>query len=471
MTVIRYHSSGVVIDSGDGKDVDVAAVYSPQFVEQLNEAADEAAWSSDYINEIFMYFFLRIKECTDILMVRECAELNATSVNGKNWFVWMAAALKLKVKVPLNIKVAFQLKNVGFFLYSFLVVLVTSLMLPLYVLTRKRKPIQSLKRPFTVIRSPATYNKMSFLGEQVEFFYDDLGKNRPSNNGLSLYGVGSVTYRLSSLFRVPFLAIKDYILIARDSKRLLGWQFTGYVLNYYSKRIAHKSIFEYYLELLIKENKNSLFYTGNKEDRFAVLENRLSDRLNVNLICIPHGIEYSYRVPAGLAGKKFYCSTRYVQMYLRTLYKDKEKFIFDDEIANKMFDKGYHSDNAKRLVFFPESREPEINASILKCLIESGRPVFLKLHILDKVENYTPYLDKITLIDNFDDAITNNICVARKSTVLIEAIYNGSLPVAVLINSKDKAFVDYMLPSLKDQKIRKIDSCEQLSLFLSELTL
>jgi hypothetical protein len=59
---------------------------------------------------------------------------------------------------------------------------------------------------------------------------------------------------------------------------------------------------------------------------------------------------------------------------------------------------------------------------------------------------------KIKFIDEFKEAICSNICFSRKSTILLEAIYNNSQAAAILTNNKDRIIFN-TFPSLKDDKI------------------
>ena len=452
----------------DGAQLDLDSIYSRSFVESINQRADHTIWSSEYINEIFMYYCLKIMEYASVFK-RSGSEEILVKIFSNSWSTYIAAAREVNLKINHKAILFYHMSNVILIFYSFIVILGLSLVMPTWVLIKRKKMMQKIYDNISVIRSPASYDKMKYLEEsnQVKFYFDDVAQRNSTDS--SIYSHGSIYQRILSLIIVPQMAIKDYFLILSDTNNLLGWQHVGFVLSYFSKRVVHKCIFGYFLNLTLKKNKQAVYYTGNKEDRFAVLEKRLCKKYGVKSVCIPHGVEYAFRSPAGLAGDVFYCTTPFAQKHLSNLYGDDRKFIYDKGIAKKMFSRGQPVSDIEQIVFFPESREPEVNLSILKILVESGFTILVKLHIKDNPDNYKEYSDKFTYIDDFDFAISNKICLARKSTVLVEAIYNNSIPIAVLTDPKDRAYVEYMFPSLKDSQIKRVYTFEGLVEQLNEV--
>lgn len=443
-------------------------VYSEEFVNALNEESDKVVWRSDYINEIFMHFFLKIEE-----------NIASIKFNGLNnieekpftvaWSNNIAAIKKSGMCLHSKIGIAYNVVNIMLYLCSLIAVIFLMFMLPVIILIKRENKGKSDSTAFSIIRSPASYNKMKFLQDEglVDFYFDDVIKNQTSKS--SMYSYGTRIQSLNTLYMVPLVSIRDFFLVAMDSIALIGWQHSGYVMLYFSNRIVHKASFEYFFDLLLRGNRQSIYYTGNKEDRFAVLEMRLCKKYNMRSICIPHGIEYSFKVPAGLVGDVFYCTTSHAQKHLSQLYGVSDKFVYSKEIAFKMFSRGLSETDRSKIVFFPESREPEKNLRILEVLINSGFLVYVKLHIKDNPDNYIKYSDKFIYIDDFDNAISNSICLARKSTVLVEAVYNNSLSIAVLTDSKDRGYVEYMLPSLTDNKIIRIYTFDKLVSMLNDV--
>ena len=90
-----------------------------------------------------------------------------------------------------------------------------------------------------------------------------------------------------------------------------------------------------------------------------------------------------------------------------------------------------------------------------------NQTLYIKLHPLEKKSEYKDLIN-IKFIENFDEAIQSNICISRKSTILIEALYNNSKPIALLVDEQDKFDFTNSFPSLSDPSINKCFSFDPL---------
>lgn len=422
-------------------------LYTSEFLDELNNYSDCIVERNDYVNEFFLYFVVPQLEKTRDLKLKN----NGSVLPPVNfWDYTRSFAILVCV------------------FFTHLIYLVA---LPFFVLVKfKQESLTScLNQPFAVIRSQATFSKMSFLKERGVFFYNDSLVYGSADNELSLYSQ-SLSVRLRGILVIPLLGTKDFSALF-----LMAWRYVGViaavdVLSYYRKRLVHKVTFEFYLSSLLKTAKPEILYTGNKEDRFALIEKRLAHDLRIKTVCIPHGLEYSFKMPAGLVGEIFFCNSLASQKYLKNLYGIGEtNFVFDESIVSQMLSRHLESTNLKKVVFFPESREPQKNLVIIEFLKKAGIQFFVKLHGKDSLENYNGVIDESFLICDFDLAISNSICLARKSTVLLEAVYNHSIPIAVLVDSKDSAYFEFMFPSLKDESIFKVYTFAELKILVEKL--
>ena len=121
-----------------------------------------------------------------------------------------------------------------------------------------------------------------------------------------------------------------------------------------------------------------------------------------------------------------------------------------------------------KVVFFTEPREIDVNINILKELLplmaKNNIRLYMKLHPFDKKSNYDRF--DISYIDSLEEALISNICFARKSTTLLEALYNGSKVAAILTNPKDKAIFN-TFPSLQSKEITKAFTVNELYNWIS----
>ena len=465
---------GGILVSESNKESDVSGIYKNHYLEDINSVANKTQYSSDYINEIFLYFYIKLDERVRLLKQEGVKDLSFKRGVTEDPYIWQAAALENGVNMPIFSRSFFFLRSLLYFLLSLIVVVLSAVSIPLYTIFKfpDLTGLVSLNNydSVSVIRAPATYSKMKFIKKPCLLFISDNFVYKDANL-ISLYRVNGLFSKFGSFLIVPFCAVKDFFNIFLVAKKILGFGMSGYVLYFYSKRIAHKCNFEFYLNKLLRKNQIKKYYTGNKEDRFALMEKRLCQKYKLECVCIPHGLEYSYKMPGGLVGDTFYCTSQYARDYLAKLYEQESiSFIFNETIAKGMFSRNMSGEKSSSIVFFPESREPEINLQIMTFIVNSGFKLLVKLHVKDSVDNYLPVINQITLIDSFDEAISNKICLARKSTVLLEALYNNSIAISVLVNDKDRAYVDLMFPSLSDPKILRVDSFPELKGLLSNLT-
>lgn len=441
-------------------------------LEEINNYSNSMKYSSDYINELFLYFYIKIVEKKRLLKINPRFCFEGSKALDTKVSLWQASAIKAGFKTTPMSNFFFNVKGFCLLMLSFLIVVIFSVLVPLYTMIKYRNLKSqkiNLEQPFVaVMRAPATFDKMQFLKNDGVNFYTD-GFSFNSKGAASLYKTIGFFKKLSSFFYVPIHSIIDFFKIFQEAKNIVGLGLSGFVLYFYIKRIAHKCNFEFYLNILLKSGCVRVYYTGNKEDRFALLEKRLCKKYGIKCVCIPHGLEYSYKMPGGLVGDDFYCTSLKAKNYLSKLYKrDSITFYFDEKIAERMFSRHIEDDKSRRIIFFPESREPEVNLKIMSFLINEGFDIFIKLHVKDSLENYRSIINKEQLINSFDIAISNNICLARKSTVLVEALYNRSVSISVLIDDRDKEYVDLIFPSLSDTRILRAESFESLGLLLTK---
>lgn len=232
--------------------------------------------------------------------------------------------------------------------------------------------------------------------------------------------------------------------------------------NFYKRRIVHAELYKLMLDEYFSHFHGCDFYTGNNLCRFSVIEDQLAKKHGLKSYNIPHGIEYGFKYPKGFSSDVFYANTQYTADWLNKLYNT-DKYIFDEAVTTKMFKLDNPKPHEKHVVYFSEPREVEVNIQIVSELIpllkEKGITLYLKLHPGDVKANYDN-IDAPQLTD-YTEAMVGNVCIARKSTCLLEAIYNNSTPIAIITNPKDQTIFD-LFPSLNTEKIIKTYNVKEL---------
>lgn len=240
---------------------------------------------------------------------------------------------------------------------------------------------------------------------------------------------------------------------------MCGWEMehtVKFALRFYAKRLVHTCFYGKIIERLLLLPWEGDFITGNNLDAYALQEERKAKEAGMKTVCIPHGLEYGFKFPYGFTCDVFYTTSARAAGHLNALYRT-EKFIFDAKIAKEMFSMGecVKKDSSK-VVFFSEPREPWVNVDILNKLYiklkENGIKLYIKHHPKDDLSDYEQFKGKIEEITDLKEAVYGNICVSRKSTVLLESVYNQGIPAAIITNEKDRAIFE-SFPSLHDEKI------------------
>lgn len=295
-------------------------------------------------------------------------------------------------------------------------------------------------KDIAIARVPRTRDRICKVYGKIQFIEDDV-----KNGDFTIYRIGSRKERLKFLLGPYFERCCKSL---KEIKNILNYlDLEPYkkrnIINNFLKRIPHTVIYENAVESIMLNYELDTIYTGQMYDRFALIEDKLAKKYNKKLVCIPHGVESTEKMPVGYAGDLFYCSSPEMALKLNNLYET-EKFKFDNDITKNMYclkkvDKKIPYMKEKKVVFFTQPINTECTKKIINTIsryLESrGQKLYIKVHPLEKKTNYK--IKNAEYIDKFEDAIVENICISFASTSLIEAIYNDSHSVSVvhLINN------------------------------------
>jgi len=451
---------------GVAESVSPDSCYTEDFIDRLND--HDFVGVSDYSNEIFLYFYVRLVEFCELLQASNHSRCSLFP----RFFdktIFSRARVKSGHKVFLGSRIFNFVLGLSGFLFAVVAIISLSILLPFY-LVRKKEFNKSIKydcskNSIFIIRSKAAYQKSRVKMQKADsalIVLDNYsGLDVP---GLSIYSVINWKNSIKISVKSALFSLKDIKGFLRDGKTMLGATCSLALLPRYIKRISHKSVYESCLEEVIRSFPSAVFFTGDKDDRFALLQTRVCKREKKQLFCLPHGLEYGFRFPGGLAGTTFYCFTPEAASFLNHLYQE-SKFVYSESVTDEMYGTGFEKQTngrIERLCFFTEPRDPEINYKIITELTERNVKLSLKLHPLEKSEDYRKLFPDIEQIDEFTDAICSTVCLARKSTVLLEATRRGAKSIAVLVNEKDRAYVLKIFPSLRSESILRAFTFDEL---------
>lgn len=441
-----------LIIGGETKSLD--DLHTREFHSFSNEEVHKFKNSTFYVNELFFNFIQNSLALQYFIREQKIKEIELKNPNSNLYFFVLDAAKKSGVHVRGNFW-RYKLKSQSLFYFQ----LISSFayLIFLMIKTPKSGDLKASKE-LTIVRTESFKSKLGKLG------YDYLFESPFDKK--SVYRFFHRSSRFIWVLKSFVKSCKQYIELSDIMNEYVGINSKYLVQEFYGQRLVHTNLYFYLLKNIIARNKPVVLNTGNNLDRYAFVEEYLAKENNMKLICIPHGLEYGFKFPKCFTGDTFYGTSENAVQYLNKMY-DTDKFVFNKSVIKSIFSKGDElSQNVsdRKVVYFSEPREPWVNHQIISELIplltKNNLNLTLKLHPKDKKSDYLKY--NIEILDSIEDAIVNSICVARKSTILLEALYNNSLASAILLNSKDEALF-YSFPSLQNAKINVANSVEGLN--------
>lgn len=317
-----------------------------------------------------------------------------------------------------------------------------------------KEPI-NVSDKFAVLRQKSAIQKFKAFSDIAKEYEDPYSKT-------------SVYRFFPRLMRTGW-ALKSFFEARKTIKKM--HQFYGHLLgdasvyafdNHYRKRIVHGHLYKHLMTAYLPNFKGCTYYTGSNLDRYSVIEWDIAKSLGIKTVCIPHGLEYGYRFPKGFSSDMFYANSEFAAKHLNKLYNT-TKFVFDESVTSRMFKLPNATEHEKMVVFFTEQQEFYVNQNILSKLEpklkEKGIKLYVKLHPGDTKAHYEGC--DYNYISDYTMSLTHNICVSRKSTVLLEALYNDTTAIAIITTQKDKAVFE-TFPSLNSEKIIKTYKVDDL---------
>lgn len=308
---------------------------------------------------------------------------------------------------------------------------------------------------FAVLRQKSAIQKFKAFTDIAKEYEDPYSKT-------SVYRFFPKTKRIGWALKSFFEARSTISKMHKFYGELLGKASVYAFDNHYRKRIVHGHLYKHLMSAYLPNFKGCTYYTGSNLDRYSVIEWEIAKNLGIKTVCIPHGLEYGYQFPKGFSSDLFYANSEYAANHLNKLYNT-TKYVFDESVTSKMFKLPNATEHEKMVVFFTEQQEYYVNQNILSALEpklkEKGIKLYVKLHPGDTKAHYEGC--DYNYITDYTMSLTHNICVSRKSTVLLEALYNDTTAIAIITTQKDKAVFE-TFPSLNSDKIIKTYNIDDL---------
>lgn len=209
------------------------------------------------------------------------------------------------------------------------------------------------------------------------------------------------------------------------------------IARYFMVRIPHAMIYKFAIDQALNEYKRKIVFTGQMYDYFSQIEREACHAKGKRLICIPHGIESTQKLPLGYSGDIILSSSKKMADLLNGIYHT-NKFLYRYKINEKIYKATNSSeerkDNPRKIVFFTQPLMVEETKKLIEKIAHyierKGFVLYIKVHPLESCRDYT--IQDTVFINDFSDAISNSLCISLVSTILIEAKYNNSTALSIV---------------------------------------
>lgn len=439
-----------------------------EFYNYSNTLADDYKVEIYTVNELFFTFIQQTLALEKFIKDNHISEISIKFSDFSTTCIALSAAMKANISVNYN-SFIFKLCQYIVYLKEIFYIFASTGYIAL-----KTLPIKYISSPdssadiFSILRLNQEYQKLGFLmkNDNILFEFENLKSTLSKNKNIStnVYNRFSRFEKLIWIAKAFFNGIRDL----KDIRVFIQTKINKYcafaACEYHSKRVVHTAFYAQMINRYFSFFKGKIYITGKIIDRYAVIDSVYAKKYNIKIYNFPHGVEYGFKLPYGLVGNVFFATSKIAADHFNILYNT-NKFEYNEKIAKHMFNRNYKGTKKTEIIFFSEAHEPNVNIEIINGLKKILNPynidIIVKPHPRENLKFYNN-ISNLKIITDFDYAITGNICIARRSTVLIEALYNNSDANAIIINANDYAiYKNY--PSLQDKDINVFFSIGELA--------
>lgn len=408
--------------------------------------ADNIIYFYHVLSTLSLYYFFREHKIEEVVV--EYAEKD-----DRHRIANASELMGIKCNLPKN-----HCKNFISYIQNYFIIFFTAIyFLLLNIFIKYNKYDDTSCKQLIIIRGKATKEKMPI--EVGDYVLEE--KN---------IGRGSFYEEFSRITRMEkiILSLIKSIKIYRDAYRNFQTRKLGNMgipaSRFLAFRLVHIGLWGELLDYYLKKHpgiKNVI--TGAYLDSYSQVEHAVSKMNGRKLIVIPHGMEDRIIYPCGLAGDVFYSTSVVAKNTLNELYHT-NKFVYDENLLLKMYRKRSYNKEKNQFVYFTTGENNDIDYKIASHLSEvlekRNRVLFLKFKPGYDVSPFNS-MRNTKVIESLSESICDNVCLSRGSAVLVEALYNNSIAVQIVL-PEDGIMKAQVVPSLDDKRIIHFYSFEEL---------
>ena len=317
-------------------------------------------------------------------------------------------------------------------------------------------------KSYFLLNTSLSIKRFQALNLNSRFYYVDTIRNNFSLKDFKSENSIYKIYQYQQLFFMPFIFSKLFFINFHFFFLSMVKYFNvpTHLRYMNSSKVIFKVLYDSFLYYLVKNSPCKRIYSFDKDDRYSISTFSCINQHKKLYIVIPHGLEYGFQLPSGVAGHRFYCLTEDSLEFHKKTYS-KTKFIFSKSLVIRLFKHKIYNVKCSRLIFFPESREIVNNLFCLEVLEKFADSNSIKLYV-SPLSHHKKHYSKYRILDD-KKITTDDIIFCRKSTLLFEYAISGLQVFALLFNSKDREFFN-LFPSLKHSNIHPINSKNDLTM-------
>lgn len=318
------------------------------------------------------------------------------------------------------------------------------------------------KKNYFLLNTPLSVKRYEALNINSRFYFIDTIRNNFSIKDIKSQNSIYKIYQYRQLFFMPFLFTKLFFINIYFFFLSMVKYFNvpSHLRHINSFKVLFKVLYDSFLHYLVKNSPCKRIYSFDKEDRYSISTFLCINNFKKSFTVIPHGLEYGFQLPSGVAGHRFFCLTKASLDFHKKTYKN-TKFIFSESLVMRVFKHNIFNTKKSRLIFFPESREIAYNLFCLQILEKFSHSNSLDLYVSPLIK-HKKYYTKYKILDD-KNISTNDFIFCRKSTLLFEYAISGLHVFALLFNNKDYEFFN-LFPSLKHSNIHPIINKNDLTM-------
>jgi len=461
MNIVYIRGKNIVYN---GNSVNFSALFSREFYNYANSHVKRYMFGTPSDNIIYYYHVLPMLSFYYYFQKNKIDQIIVRKTSKEDYLRIYNAAKLLKIKWDGDRKHLFfhshRMKNT---------IVITGTALYLIILeafVRYKERPKTGNANLCLIRTNVTKGKINLEGNTDYLEETKIGKG-------SFYQCIPYKKRISAILHAWRNAISTYKGLEKNFRKKKLIFMAVPVQDFLAIRLVHIYFWGELLGIILKDNPNvQSVITGAYLDSYSQIEQRITSENGRKLIVIPHGLEDRILYPRGLAGDLFYSTSSYARDILNSLYHS-DKFVYNEQMVASMYRKKDHQKkdkNTTKFVYFTSGTNDEIDIEISShiagTLAQHGKTLYLKCKPGYKNDTFRKMKNTKEIV-SITDALCGNICMARGSAVLVEALYNGSVSIQILL-PEDGIMRNQMIPSLESEKIMHFLKLDDIDRWIEE---